>query len=226
MWTDLPVGRVGLYKGHSHANTDAFRMTIHGKGGHGSRPDLAVDPILAGAHFVTSIQAIVSRNISPMETGVISVGKFQAGTASNIIPDQAMIEGTVRTFTTDNRELIMDRLAEAAKGLEKIFRVKTDYEFIDGVPSAYNDETVSADLFEAAVKFLGENHAVYLQPATGGEDFALYTQQVPGSFMRIGCTNSDKGINGPAHSPYFDLDEGALVVGVEIFTELIKAYLV
>ena len=225
MWTDLPVGQVGLYKGVSHAAADVFRLTIYGRGAHGANPDEGIDPIMAGVHFASAVQTVISRNLSPLDTGVITLGKFQAGTAANIIPDRAYLEGTVRTFKSEVRDLIIKRMADIAAGLERTYGVETDYKFIDGVPSNVNDDTVTAMLYQASVKVLGEENVVYLQPKTGGEDFALYSQLVPGSFMRIGCANRAKGLARVTHSPTFDMDEAALPIGVEIFTQAIKDYL-
>jgi len=225
VWPDLHTGQIGLYNGYSHANSDSFRLLISGHGGHGCRPDLTDDPIVAGINFVSSIQTIVSRNVSPMDTSVISVGIFNAGTAPNIIPGEALIEGTVRTFTTASRDLVRARMEEITQGLEKSFRVTNNWQYILGVPAVYNQESVSDDLYAAAVRVLGEENVSYLQPATGGEDFALYTQKVPGSFMRVGCADASRGIDSPVHTSDFDLDEGSLAVGVDVLTEEIRTYL-
>jgi amidohydrolase len=225
MNSDMPVGQVGFFKSVSHASADTFRLTIKGKGVHGAYPHSGVDPIAAGAYFVNAVQTIVSRNINPTDSAVVTVGQFQAGTAPNIIPEQALLTGTVRAFKDDVREKIILRLTEISESLEKAFRVEVDYEYIDGVPIVINNETVTAELFETAVKILGEKNVFYMEPQMGGEDFGLYTQRVPGTFMRIGCRNPEKGIIHKGHSPYFDVDEASLAIGVEIFTEAVRSYL-
>ncbi len=223
--TDLPVGQVGLYRGVSHAHTDSFRLSIVGKGVHGARPHDGIDPIVAGAHFVSALQSVVGRNVDPLDSAVISVGQFQAGTAPNIIPNEALLTGTVRTFKTEVRDLVMHRLQALAESLGGAFQVKVDYQFLPGVPSTINDEAVAADLHAAAVDVLGPENVTYLKPKMGGEDFALFTQQVPGAFMRLGCANAERGITHKGHSPYFDVDERALPIGVEIMTAAIRSYL-
>jgi amidohydrolase len=223
--TDLPVGQVGLYRGVSHAHTDSFRLTIVGKGVHGARPHDGIDPIVAGAHFVSALQSIVGRNVDPLDSAVISVGQFQAGTAPNIIPNEALLTGTVRTFKTEVRDLVMGRLQALAESLGGAFQVKADYRFLPGVPSTINDEAVAADLHAAAVGVLGPENVTYLRPKMGGEDFGLFTQQVPGAFMRLGCANAERGITHKGHSPYFDVDERALPIGVEIMAAAIRTYL-
>jgi amidohydrolase len=225
MNTDLPAGKVGLYKGVSHAHTDSFQVLIRGKGVHGACPHDGIDPIVAGAHFVTALQSIVSRNVDPLDAAVISVGQFAAGTATNIIPHQALLRGTVRTFKFEVRALVRERLQGLAESLQKSFRVTADFNFIPGVPSTINDGAVAADLYAAAVNVLGAENVSYLIPKMGGEDFGLFTQMVPGAFMRLGCANKARGITAKGHSPHFDVDETSLPIGVEIMTEAIRAFL-
>jgi amidohydrolase len=221
---DLEVGHAAIFKGVSHAAADLFRMHIQGKGGHGAKPEDSIDPIVAGAHFVTALQTIVSREISPMEPGVITVGSLRAGTAGNIIPDEAVLEGTVRSLNQEVRSKIIARMAEMVAGLETTFNVKVKYQYINGVPPCMNDETVSEFLFKASSDIIGPDRFVELKPTMGGEDFALFSQRVPGSIMRLGCANKERGLLHKLHSPHFDLDENVLVIGVEIFTEAIKRY--
>lgn len=223
---DLPLGQASVYNGVSHAAADLFRMRIQGKGGHGARPEESTDPIVAGAYFVTALQTIISREISPMEPGVITVGSLRAGTAGNIIPDEAVLEGTVRSLNQEVRNKIIERIAEMALGLEKTFRVVTKYQFIAGVPPCVNDESVSSLLFEASAAIIGADNLVRLNPTMVGEDFALFSQIVPGSIMSMGCADKEQGLVHKLHSPHFDLDEKVLVIGVEIFTEAIKRYLI
>jgi amidohydrolase len=225
MNTDLAMGQVGLYKGVSHAHTDSFRLAIQGKGVHGAHPHDGIDPIVAGAHFVSALQSIVSRNLDPRDAGVVTVGQFAAGTAPNIIPDQALLRGTVRTFKTEVREAIRQRLQALAESLQPAFRVTVDFQFIPGVPSTVNDEAVAADLHRAAVRVLGAENVSYLEPKMGGEDFGLFTQIVPGAFMRLGCANAARGITHKGHSPHFDVDERSLPIGVEVMVEAIRSYL-
>ena len=225
MNVDLPVGHVGLYKGVSNAGADTFRLEIHGKGVHGAFPHEGIDPIVAGAHFVNSVQSIVARNIDPLDSAVITVGQFQSGTASNIIPDRAVLTGTVRTFKKEVRRLIIQRLEAIATSLEKAFQVDVDYRFNDGVAVCITNETVTEDLYKTAVKVLGEENVHYVTPQMGGEDFGEFMDRVPGTFMRIGCRNEEKGIIHKGHSPYFDVDESALAVGVEVLVEAVRSYL-
>ena len=226
MNNDLSAGRVGLYRGISHANTDTFELVIQGKGVHGALPNEGIDPIVAGAHFVAALQTVVARDVDPLEAAVISVGQFSAGTAPNIIPGTARLAGTVRTFKTEVRDLVMRRLQGMAESLRASFRVEVDYRFIPGVSSVRNDEMVTADLYQAAVKVLGPENVTYLSPKMGGEDFGLFTERVPGAFMRLGSANPARGLVHKGHSPHFDVDEQSLPIGVEVITQAVRAYLV
>ncbi len=225
MWPELKAGQVGIYRQVSHASTDRFALTITGKGAHGAKPHHGLDPILAGAHFVTAVHSVVSRNLDPVQTAVVTVGQFTSGTAANVIPASAHLQGTVRAFSEEVRQTIMRRLKELALGLEAGFGVRAELVYSDGVPACVNDPEVSQTLHDASVKVLGEKNVFWLAPQTGGEDFALYVQQCPGSIMRFGCANPDKGIDNPLHSPYFDLDEEVLAVGVEVFKQAMLDYL-
>ena len=130
----LEVGKVALYKSVSHAAVDSYQFTIQGKGTHGASPQMGIDPIYAGAQLVSSLQGIIGRSLNPVEPGLISVGKFQAGSAFNIIPDSALIEGTVRTFSLETQDIIKRRMAELAKGLEASFGVEVKLDYDEMVP--------------------------------------------------------------------------------------------
>jgi amidohydrolase len=225
MWPELKAGQIGIYRQASHASADRFSLTITGKGAHGGRPHLGIDPVLAGSHFVTAVHSIVSRNLDPVQPAVISVGQFVSGTTANVIPQTAFLQGTVRTFDEQVRQSIKLRIGDLAASLERGFGVTADLAYLDGVPPCINDPEVAQSLYDASVKIVGTENVFWLAPQTGAEDFALYVQQVPGAIIRVGCANPDQGIDKPLHSPYFDMDEEALVVGVEVFTQAMRAYL-
>ena len=219
------VGKIGVFEHLGFASADRFVLTITGKGGHGARPEECIDPIVAGAHFITQVQSIVSRNIKAQDAAVITVGKFTAGVASNVIPETAVLEGTLRALEKSVRTRLIERIKDLSEGIEKPFGVKTDFILHEGVPTGLNDATVSADLFKAAAKIVGEKNVAYIPPVMGAEDFAYFTQARPGAMVRLGCANKAKGIVFPLHSPRFDIDEKVLDIGVAIFYEAIKQYL-
>ena len=156
---------------------------------------------------------------------MVSIGKFKGGEAANIIPDRAELRGTLRAFTPEVREMARRRLEELSRGLETMFGVQCEYRFEEGVPACRNDENVVDALYAAASDVIGAENITYIGRRTGGEDFALFAERIPGAILRIGCLNPEKGITHPGHSPLFDLDERALAIGVEILTRAAVDYL-
>ncbi|MFC1578404.1 M20 family metallopeptidase [Thermodesulfobacteriota bacterium] len=225
MAPDLPVGTVGVFRGLGYASADMFELNITGKGTHGARPEDGNDPIVAGAHFVTIIQSIVARNIKPTDAAVVTVGKFTSGDVSNVIPETAHLEGSIRALSAEVRQQLIERLHEIAAGLGKTFNVDSQFILHEGVPPLENDIEVADFLYDVSKDVLGVENVSYRPPAMGSEDFAYFTEERPSAIMRLGCANSQKGLQRSLHSPYFDIDEQVLEVGVAIFTEAITRFL-
>jgi amidohydrolase len=219
---DLPIGVVGVNRTQSHASADRFILDIKGKGAHGGHPEEGIDPIVAGSYFVTAVQSIISRNIRPTDTAVITLGTFTAGKVANVIPDQAHLEGTIRAFRNDVREQLIQRVHDIIQGIELTFHVTCRLQFLEGVPACINDEHTSSFLYEAAARVCGSNNMRYLPPVTGSEDFAFFAIERPSAMIRLGCANKEKGLVHMLHSPHFDVDEEVLLIGVRVFTEAIR----
>jgi len=219
---ELSVGTVGINRKQSHASADWFSLCIRGKGAHGAHPNEGIDPIVAGAHFITAIQSIVSRNVPPTETAVITVGTFTAGSAANVIPEEACLEGTIRALREPIRNQVIERLREIIRGIEGTFRVSCSLEFHEGIPACVNNEDASRFLYDVASEVLGSGKVDYIPPSTGAEDFAFFAIERPSALIRLGCGNRERGIVHPLHSPYFDVDEEVLVIGVRIFVEAVR----
>jgi amidohydrolase len=222
MSPDLPVGTVGVNRTQSHASADWFTLWLKGKGAHGARPSEGIDPIVAGAYFVTAVQSIISRNLPPTEMAVITIGRFTAGSAANVIPEEAYLEGTIRAFRDDIRNQVIERLREVMRGMEETFRVSCTLEIREGMPACVNDEQVSGFLYDAAAHVLGSGKVTYIPPVTGSEDFALFAIERPSAIIRLGCGNKEKGLIHPLHSPFFDVDEEVLSIGVRVFVEALR----
>jgi len=222
---DIDVGQVGIFEKYGYAGSDSFSLTIRGKGGHGGRPHQTVDPIVAGAYFVNAVQSIVARNINPMEPAVISIGKFQSGDVGNVIPESAYIEGTIRTFSDETRDFVIRRLGQIVKGMEAMFTVDAHLVLEDQTPCCNNDKAVARLLHDAAVQCLGKENILLIGPTMGSEDFAYFTLERPSAIIRIGAGNKGKQIVAPLHSPFFDIDEKALLVGVSIIYKSVVNYL-
>ena len=225
MEPQLQVGNVGIYRGQGYASADRFRLVIRGKGGHGGRPHQTIDPIVAGAYFVTALQSVVARNIDPIEAAVITIGRFAAGNAANVIPEHSELEGTIRGLTNPVREQAWRRICEIKEGIENAFRVKCDLQLFEGYPPCINDEEVATYLFEIASDILGPDKVQFLPPTTGAEDFAYFALERPSAIIRLGCGDEANGLVHPLHSPFFDISEEVLMLGVEIFTEAVSRYL-
>lgn len=225
MAPDLDVGTIGVFKRYGYAAADRFKLTISGKGGHAGRPHETIDPIVCGAHFMTAIQTIVSRNVNPIESAVISVGKFQAGSVGNVIPEKAFLEGTVRTHSDHIRDMVLDRLNIIIEGIQKQFNVRCDFEMVFETPSCNCDREVNDFMFQNASKVLGSENVKWIPPTMGSEDFAFFTKKKPSSIIRLGCRNREKNIISPLHSPYFDIDEKVLDNGVKVFCQAVISYL-
>jgi amidohydrolase len=225
LFPDLKIGRVGIHEKEGLAATDRFVIRMIGRGAHGAYPHLSRDPIVAVGHLITQIHTIVSRNISPLDSAVITVGKISGGTAFNIIPDEAEILGTVRSLNQAVRQELKSRMEQLTQGVAKSFGMDYDFDFQYGYPALINDPEMSRLVAAACTKGIGKENVEFLRPSMGGEDFAYYLEKVPGSFFRLGCRNEEKGIIHPYHSSLFDIDEEVLPFGVEMFVRIIDQYL-
>lgn len=221
----LSVGKVGIYEREGLAAADRFIIKIIGKGGHAASPHVSKDPILAAGHLITQIHSIVSRNVNPLESGVITIGKVSAGTASNIIPDEVELIGTVRSLNPQVREELKSRIEQVTQGVARSFSMDYRFDFEYGYPVLINNSEMSKLVASACSKGIGKESVEVLKPSMGGEDFAYYLEKIPGSFFRLGCRNEVKGIVHPYHSSLFDIDEEVLPFGVEMFVRIIDQYL-
>ena len=223
LWNVLPVGQISAQPGPIMAQAGKFGISILGKGGHGASPHESDDVIVALSHLILQMQTIVSRNTNPQESTVISVGKIHAGSNFNIIADQAYLEGTHRSFTLENFQMIKNRIMEIIAGIEKSFSVSINFEWTDGYPPTVNYAKQTQKINVIASKYANiENKIVSM----GGEDFAYYLQQIPGCFFLIGSApNSDDLTATPHHCSHFDFDEKAMLIGASIFVDLIESEL-
>lgn len=225
VYPDLSIGQVGIHEREGLAATDRFIIKLLGKGGHGAYPHLCKDPILAAGHMITQIHSIVSRNVPPLDSAVITIGKISGGTAFNIIPDEVELIGTVRSLTPQVREILRNRLEEEVQGIARSFGIDYQFTFNYGYPALINDPNISRLVANVCARAIGQENVIYVKPSMGGEDFAYYLQKVPGAFFRLGCRNEQKGIVQTFHNANFNIDEEVLPFGVEIFVRLINEFL-
>lgn len=217
LWQPISVGKIGVTSGKLMASPDEFVITIRGRGGHGSMPHQTVDALSTGAQLVTALNTIISRSVNPMEFAALSIGMFKAGEAYNIIPDSAMLKGTVRTFSQTLRGRIFDRIETITQGICLAAGAEYSIERRYGFPPVINHPEVAQILGQVASEIVSEQNVIEAKPIMVGEDFSVYLGKIPGCFVLIGCGNETAGIIYPHHHPRFDLDEQALSYGTELF---------
>jgi len=222
LWQLLPTGTIGIVKGAMMAAPDKFSITVIGKGGHGSMPQETVDPILVASHLVANLQSIVSRNVDPLKSAVVSLGTIEGGTIYNIIPCEVSMTGTVRAFDPELREFMEKKAKEIAEGTCQTFGAKCEYEYERGYPPLINHGPLTDLVTEVAKKTLGKESIKDIDPVMGGEDFAYFLQEVPGAFLFFGMGD---GMKFPHHHPGFDMDERALPQATLLMSSLALEYL-
>ncbi|MDH7513302.1 MAG: amidohydrolase [Clostridiales bacterium] len=222
LWQPLPTGTVGIVKGAMMAQSDEFSLVVKGKGGHGSMPHTAIDPILAASHIVVNVQTIVSRNVDPLKPCVVSFGTVSGGTVFNIIPAEVSLTGTVRSFETAVQDLAERRLHEIAEETARAMGASCSFNYIKGYPALVNHAGMVDFVTGVAAKVLGENCLKRIDPIMGGEDFAYYLQKIPGAFFFFGAGD---GCPFPHHHPVFEIDEKALPQAVLLMASLALEFL-
>ncbi|AIQ51236.1 amidohydrolase [Paenibacillus sp. FSL R7-0331] len=210
---DLPVGTIGITGGPLMAAADGFAVEVKGSGSHAAVPEAAVDPIVAAAHIVTALQSVVSRNVSPLHSSVVSVTQLHSGNSWNVIPEKAVLEGTIRNFDEAVRVKVLERFEQVAAGVAVALGATAKVRWIEGPPPVINDEALAALGIEAA-EALGYQ-AVKPVPSPAGEDFAFYQREVPGLFVFVGTNGSREW-----HHPAFNLDEQALPVAARFLADM------
>lgn len=216
IWQPLQLGTIGVTYGNIMAAPDKFKITIQGKGGHGSMPHQTVDPTLIAAQMILALNTIVSRSIDPLKLAVVSVGAMHAGTVFNIIPETATIEGTVRSFDKEVRQQIFDRIQTIADGICQANAATAQVETLFGHPAIVNVPEYSKAIATATGNCHTPIKAVEVPPVMCGEDFSHYLNVVPGAFFFIGTGTEE--IIYPHHHPKFDLDERSILYGMEVMT--------
>ena len=206
-------GEFGIRGGAVMAAPDTFKVKIVGRGGHGSAPHETIDPVYIAAQLILALQGISSRMIDPVRPFVISVGAFHAGTKENIIPDYAMLDGTIRTLDEETRKRAKAKVAEVAKGVCQAFGAKAEVEFEkDAYPVTVND-VKTTEKAAGLLKRIPGTKVKWIEPILGGEDFSRFLLKAPGTFYFLGTDNPSKGCVYPNHSSKFKVDEDVLKVG-------------
>ncbi|NLM06759.1 MAG: amidohydrolase [Tissierellia bacterium] len=220
-------GKVFYSTGGMMGDLDKFTIKVKGKGTHGAYPHEGVDPIVVASYIINGIQAIVARELDPVDPGVITFGVFNGGEVNNIIPEEVMLEGTSRAVNHKTRAYMKERIGEIAEGIAKSHRAEVEYLYYLNAPPLVNDKTVAEELAASAKKVLGKELVEELRkPVMGGEDFAYYLEEVPGAYLFISNPLAIDGVCYAQHNPKFALDESVLYRGVACFVQHVFDYLV
>jgi amidohydrolase len=199
------------------ASPDTFWITVNGKGGHAALPHQTIDSIAVAAQVVTNLQHIVSRNTDPLDSLVISVTQFVAGTTHNVIPGSVKLWGTVRSFDRTLRESIPAKMERVVKGITEAHEATYDFKYEFGYRPVINDNEVTAVIEETVREVFGEEALDMMRPNMGGEDFSAFMEKAPGCYFYVGAGNEKEGITYPHHHERFTIDEDALEIGVKTF---------
>jgi len=225
-WPGLPAGCFAVHAGPVMAGTDRFDIRIQGVGGHAAMPHLAIDSVYAGAALMQAVQSVVSRSLDPFDAAVVSITRFHAGDAYNVLPDQAELSGTLRSFSESVRQKALTRLTELCAGLSEAFGVKIDFSArADSYPPTLNTAAQAAQCLQAAAAVVGhERIRTNERPSMGAEDFACYLQHKPGAYIWIGNDPADgeHGSRAGLHNPAYDFNDNILPVGAAYWVELVR----
>ena len=220
---DLEAGVFGFKEGTLFANADGFDVLLTGRGGHASTPELTQDPIVAGASIVMALQTLVSRNLDPMEAGVVTVGVFQAGRASNAIPQSASLTVDARAFTPEVAALLKRRIPDVIRLQAESLGVTATITELTGYPVLVNDVGMTQFARKIAVNTVGAARVVDLKrPYTGAEDFSYMLQKRPGSYLVLGAKAKT---SQPLHNPGYDFNDQVLLTGAAYWADLAQAFL-
>jgi amidohydrolase len=210
VWNEKPVGWVGIVPGPVMAAADTFTVKITGKGGHGAGPHLTIDPIVTASHVVTALQTIISRNVNPLKTAVVTVASIHAGDAFNVIPADVEMKGTLRTFDSDVRDLVIERFTEVVNNVSLALGCQAEIEIKSITPAVVNDPGVTARIQQVARSLLTADTIDTQTTTMGAEDMAFILKDIPGCYFFIGSANVARHLDAPHHNAKFDFDESIL----------------
>lgn len=217
LWNDKPLGWIHVAAGPVFAGAELFIVKLTGKGGHGAAPETTIDPVVCAAQIVTALQTVVSRNIDPLKPAVISVTSIHAGTAFNVIPQTAELNGTIRTFDPEVRKTVLERFEQITRNIAQAMNCEAEITIKQVTAPVINEDRVSASVYETAKGIFPEKDIqtnTYL--TMGAEDMGYMQEHADGCYFMIGSANAEKNLNYNHHHPKFDFDERALVNGVAL----------
>ncbi|HEY1410410.1 MAG TPA: amidohydrolase [Promineifilum sp.] len=215
LWSPVALGKARVVEGPTMASSSVFTITVEGQGGHGAAPHMATDPIVAAAQIVVALQSIVSRNANPHDSVVVSIGEFSAGTTFNVIPERAILKGTVRSYDKASHRMVYRRILEMATNMATAFGCRATMETVAIVTAVANAPEPTAVVRASAARVLGEEN-IQEHLTMASEDMGYILEEVPGCYFFIGCNNGEAATQFPHHHPRFDFDERAMIDGVAV----------
>jgi amidohydrolase len=225
VWTSQPVGKIALNRGALLAGVDGFEVQVIGRGGHGAAPHQTIDPIVTAAQMITSLQTIISRNVDPLATAVVTVGSIQGGSAFNVIPDRVKFLGTVRYLDPSLGDDLPKWMERVIGGIAEANGCRYELKYEKMTPPTINDARMAEFIRDVASEVVGAENVVMDAQTMGGEDMSFFLNAVPGCFFFVGARNDARNLNHPHHSPHFDFDEAALEIGAEILYRATQKFL-
>jgi len=223
LWSPVPLGKARVVEGPAMASSSVFTITVEGKGGHGAAPHLAIDPIVAAAQIVIALQSIVSRNTNPHDSIVVSIGEFSAGTTFNVIPERAVLKGTVRSYDKASHRMAYRRILEMATNMATAFGCRATMETVAIVSTVVNAPGPTAVVRAAAERVMGADN-ILEHRTMAAEDMGYILEEIPGCYFFVGCSNGNPATQHAHHHPRFDFDERAMIDGVAIMAQAAASY--
>ena len=219
VWADTPAGKVSCPEGPRMGGAGHFTIHVHGKGGHGAAPHQCVDSLITTAAIATALQTVVSRNVSPMEPAVLTIGRMEAGTQWNIVPEEGVLEGTIRCFSDEIFENMPKWIERVAKETAESYGASAEMEYEAIVPPVHNDGQMAALVRDAVTKVMGPDANGHADASLVAEDFTLFARKAPGALALLGIANEACGAVWPQHSPKYCVDESMLIKGAMLYVQ-------
>ncbi len=225
LWNEKPVGWIGITEGYIMAAAEIVNIQVLGKGGHGALPHLAVDPVLAAADLVVTLQSITSRNVPPLESAAVSLTSMHAGDSFNVIPEEVALSGTIRTFSPKIRQLVLERFQQICDGVGQVYGCQVESQVEMLTPAVYNDRTITKRIYATASSFKPKREIDQQYRVMVSDDMAFILQEIPGTYCFVGSANPSMDLDAGHHHPCFDFDEEALVEAVGLVSSAATALL-
>ncbi len=220
VWPELPAGQVGVRRGPMTGASDRFKVTIEGEGGHASKPHQTIDAIVVANQVINSLQTVVSRDVDPLRSAVLTIGKIRGGTRYNAIAQKVTLEGTIRTFGSQTKERVKRRFHSIVRGVAESMEASARIRYWDGYPATVNTPQWAERTRKTAQDLLGPEATPEIEPSLGGEDFGRFLLDYPGAYFRLGTASSNAPEKKRLHDSRFDIDEAALQLGTELLAQL------